>query len=118
MACSSAIYDLCILQRATFKTSLTLTDESGSFLNITSWSFSGSIRENVSAPTVITSFSCSVTSVASASIEISLTPWQTELLTRKKYVYDIIATNITPSPIEVYRIMEGEIEVSLGVTDV
>jgi len=118
MACEYPTIDLCVLQNATFDTTLQLTDQSGSAIDITSWSFSGSIKESVASPVEVTHFSCSVTSVPNATVRITLTPYQSALLTRKKYVYDIIATNMAVTPLEVYRIIEGQVNVDLGVTDV
>lgn len=115
MSCTTAKYDLCINQFATYKTSLTFRDADSNYLNIASWSFTASIREDVdSSP--ITNFNIDITSLTSASIELRLDPSQTSGLSSSKYVYDIIATNLSTSPTEIYRLMEGKISVDRGVT--
>jgi hypothetical protein len=94
-----------------------LTDDTGSFLNITSWSFTGSIRELQDDTTPdIANFSIQITSMQSASLALALYPVSSSLLSKKKYYYDIIATNIIPNPPEVYRLVQGKISTNAAVT--
>lgn len=109
-------YDLNINQRATFQLSLVLTDETGSLIDITGWSFTGSIKNNYSETASVASFTTSA-SVAQSAVIITMPPSETEKLVKRRYVYDIIATDIAPNPDEVYRIMEGKVKVDLGVTN-
>lgn len=116
---SMPTYDININQNATFKFSAQLTDVSGSPIDITSWSFSGSIKAQASdADPPVTIFSASVTDVTQSIVNFSLAPHQTALLTGPQFVYDIIAANHATTPEEVYRILQGKIKVSAGVTDV
>lgn len=111
-------YDININQNATFKFSAQLTDVSGSPLNITSWSFSGSIKQQATDPDPpILFFTTSIADITQSIINVSLTPHQTALLTQPQYVYDIIAANGAVTPEEVYRILQGRVKVSLGITD-
>lgn len=117
MSNRAASLDININQYATFKTSLTLKDGDGNPLSIASWSFSGSIRENFESPSSTNIFfTCSVDSIPSASITLSLPYYMSGLLTQKKYVYDLIAFNVSPNPDDVYRILEGKVTVIPGVT--
>ena len=117
MACTPATYDLCILQNTTFRLGLILTDETGSFLPIVSWSFTGSIREvQDDTTTDIANFTMLITSIESASIAVTLYPVSSSLLSKKKYYYDIIATNVIPYPAEVYRLVQGKISTNAAVT--
>lgn len=111
-----AEYNLSVVQKASYRMTLALTDESGSLVDITNWSFTGSIKETVQSPTAITNFLCEP-NVSQSSVELTLVPEQTTLLNRKKFFYDVIATAHDKTPIEVYRIIEGIVEVDLGVTD-
>lgn len=115
---SQPTYDISINQNATFKMSIQLTDVNGSPLNITSWSFSGSIKENVTDPDPpLLFFTTSIADPSQSVVNISLTPAQTTMLSKTAYVYDVIATNYSTTPDEVYRVLQGKIKVSLGITD-
>ena len=108
-------YDIEVNQFATYKAALTFTDASNVPLSIASWSFTGSIREAYTSP-VIMNFDIDILSVPSASIQLRLDPSQTSTLTGSKYVYDVIAGNVSPNPDEVYRMLEGKVKVRPGVT--
>lgn len=94
---------------------MVLTDPSGSPIILTNWSFTGSLKENYQQTGSTATFTCTVTD-PSGSISITLPYTEARKLVKKKYVYDVIATNITPTPPEVYRILEGQAFVDLGVT--
>jgi hypothetical protein len=113
-------YNIDIFQNATFKMSIQLTNSgSGSSpIDITGWSFSGSIKQNYedSDPSLIY-FSASVLDPTQSIVMFSLTPTQTAQLTQPIYYYDCIAVNYPVAPDEVYRILQGRVKVSPGVTD-
>lgn len=113
---TSTTLDIYVNQNATFKMSFSLTDSaSGTPIDITSWSFSGSVA-TFSDATPITYFTMSVISPSSSSVQMELTPSQTELLTSSYYYYDVIAANAAPVPPEVYRLLQGKVKVNLGIT--
>lgn len=115
---SQPIFDLNINQNSTFKFNMQLKDSSGSVLDITSWSFTGSIKEGKTSPDPsILFFTMSVVDLTASILEAYLTPSQTTQLVNPAYVYDIIATNYATTPDEVYRILQGKIKVSPGITD-
>jgi hypothetical protein len=109
------IYDIAVNQNATFKMSFQLTDSASVPIDITSWSFTGSIKTSVQDTAPLLMFTASA-DVTQSIVTISLTPFQTNQLTTTSYVYDIIATNIAPTIDEVYRILQGKVKVNLGVT--
>ena len=76
--------------------------------------FSGSIKQKLNDTVPLTNFQIEATTTS--SIKISLLPSQTALLTRPEYHYDIVALNLLPAPDEAYRMLQGKIVVSLGVT--
>ena len=108
-------YDINVNQFATFKLPLSFTDVNNAPLDISAWAFTGSVRLSVDTP-VITNFDISIISLASASILLRLDPSKTSQFTSSKYIYDVIAYNVTPNPDEVYRLIEGKVKVSRGVT--
>jgi len=115
---SRPVYDLEINQNATFKMSIQLTDISGSPLDISNWDFSGSIKEKLTDPDPpLLFFAASVVDVTQSIVSLSLTPAQTTLLTSAAYVYDVIGTNYSTTPDEVYRVLQGKVKVNTGITD-
>jgi hypothetical protein len=112
----AGILNINLNQYATFQMGMVLTDPSGSAINLTNWSLTGSLKENYAQTGSTVNFTCTVTTPASGAISISLPYTEARKLVKKKYVYDIIATNIAPNPPEVYRILEGQAFVDLGVT--
>jgi len=110
-------YDININQNATFKFSAQLTDVSGSPLDITSWSFSGSVKQQAIDPDPPLLFFTTSVDLTQSIVNMALMPHQTTLLNQPQYVYDFIAVNRAVTPEEVYRILQGKIKVSLGITD-
>ena len=112
------VFNIEINQNATFKMSLQLTSTGSIPLDITSWSFSGSVKQNYTdADPPLVFFTASIIDVPNAVVEFSLTPYQTERLSESNYYYDFIGTNYSTTPDEVYRILEGKVKVYPGVTD-
>lgn len=111
-------YDISLEQGATYKFNLSLTDGTNP-LNITGWEFVGHIKESavVAAPPVA-SFTIEVLDVASALVEVYLSAEEAEKLTKPRYMYDIIAKNNTVVPLEVYRLLQGKVNVDLAVTGI
>lgn len=96
-------------QGETFKILMTvINDETGVPLNITDQSFFGQIRENYSTDILAGTFNFEkLLPYDSGSIFISLTPTQTEELSQRKYVYDILMTSgsITRRILEGYMVV-------------
>jgi hypothetical protein len=112
-----ATYDVFVEQNATFKMSLTLTNASGSYLDVTGWTFAGAVKEQANTtlpPSAI--FSIAVVSAVSGTIQVTLPASQSAQLTKPRYSYDIQATNTTTNPPEVYRLIQGKVTVNLAVT--
>ncbi len=111
-------YDININQNATFKMSIQLANSGSSSIDITGWSFSGSIKENYTDPDpALVYFSHSIVDFSQSIVMFTLTPTQTGTLTKGMYYYDIIAVNYSKVPDEVYRLLQGRAKVSPGVTD-
>lgn len=89
----------------TFKILTTLENaDTGGYLDITDYTFSGQVRENYTSDEIAATFT--ITKIApfvSGSVTIELTPDQTNSFTQRKYVYDInmVSGSITR------RILEG-----------
>lgn len=104
---------LTVGQGETLKVLVNLQNESGSALDITSSTFSGSVRETYSDPTVNVEFTFeTIAPLTSGSFYIKLTPAQTAILTAQDYVYDVLKIDDS----EVRRILEGPLVVRPSVT--
>ena len=92
-------------QGETFKILATLENiDTGGYLDIGNYSFSGQVRENYSTDEIAASFT--ITKIAptdSGSFYVELTPSDTSALTQRKYVYDVKMTSGSISR----RILEG-----------
>ena len=70
------------------------------------------MRKNYNSSTA-TNFTSSVTNASDGTIQITLTSTQTNSLKAGRYVYDV---EITSSGGDVTRVIEGQLEVTPGVT--
>lgn len=113
------VYDICILQNQTFELPLLFYDDDGvTPLNVTGWSFTGSIKHQFTDTSPVVFFTSSVIDPVSGSIKLYMGAEQTWVLTNKKYVYDLISNNPSGSMgIETLRLMQGKVSVNLGVTE-
>ena len=79
---------------------------------MTGYSVAGQIRKTYDS-TTYTAFTASVSNATGGTISISLTATQTNALKAGRYVYDV---EITSSGGVVTRVLEGQVEVTPGVT--
>ena len=106
------VSNLTVDQGATFNAQIDITDDSGNAQNLTGYSVAGQIRKTYDS-TTFTAFSASVSSATGGTITISLTATQTNALAAGRYVYDV---EITSGGGVVTRVLEGQVEVTPGVT--
>ena len=106
------VSNLTVDQGATFNAQIDITDDSGNAQNLTGYSVAGQIRKTYDS-TTFTAFSASVSNATGGTITISLTATQTNALAAGRYVYDV---EITSSGGVVTRVLEGQVEVTPGVT--
>ena len=116
MSCNEET-NICINQYASYSLPLQFTDGSGSFLDISAWQISGSIKDKYKSTTSVVDFGVETLSLPSASVRLYLTPDQTALLTKALYYYDVIAQISGSSPAESVRLLEGQVTVDPGVTE-
>ena len=106
------VSNLTVDQGATFNAQIDVSDDSGNSQNLTGYSVAGQIRKTYDS-TTYTAFTASVSNATGGSISISLTATQTNALKAGRYVYDV---EITSSGGVVTRVLEGQVEVTPGVT--
>ena len=106
------VSNLTVDQGATFNAQIDVSDDSGNSQNLTGYSVAGQIRKTYDS-TTYTAFTASVSNATGGTISISLTSTQTNALKAGRYVYDV---EITSSGGVVTRVLEGQVEVTPGVT--
>ena len=105
--------NLTVGQGETFKILVSLTDQNSTAINLTNYTFSGSIRETYSSEDKSADFGFeTISPLASGSFYVSLPPASSSLLTSQDYVYDILLV----SESVVRRIVEGKFTVRPSVT--
>jgi hypothetical protein len=100
---------------ADFSAELTLTDDNGLPINLTSFALAAKYSKSYTNATK-TTINISIVNAAAGKIKITLTAAQTALMTSPRYVYDVVIT----APINFggtkTRVIEGLLYVSQGVT--
>ena len=105
--------NLTVGQGETFKILVSLTDQNDTAINLTNYSFTGSLRETYSTEDTSADFSFeTISPAASGSFYVTLPPTSSSLLTPQDYVYDILLV----SESVIRRIVEGKFTVRPSVT--
>ena len=108
------ISNLTIDQGASFKAEIDVKDADGDALDLTGFTGAGQMRKTYSSSTK-TDFSVEFKNPrSSGTLSISLTAVQTNALKAGRYVYDVEITKTSDA--EVTRVVEGQIDVTPGVT--
>lgn len=108
------ISNLTIDQGSTFSVDIDVTDADGDALNLTNFTVQGQMRKTYTSSTA-TTFVSEITNATGGVVTISLTAATTNALKAGRYVYDV---EITSPASVVTRIVEGQVEVTPGVTQV
>ena len=104
--------NLTVDQGSTFNVTVDITDATGNVLNLTGYTVAGQIRKNFDSST-FTAFTGSVSNAGLGELTIALTSTQTNALVAGRYVYDVEITSATSA---ITRVLEGQLEVTPGVT--
>ena len=108
----AAFSELTIDQGATFTVIVTVNDEQGDKLNLTSYTASSYVRKSYYS-TTYTSFNVSISDAANGEITLSMLPSVTANLSSGRYVYDLV---VTDSSNVKTRVVEGIVVVLPSVT--
>ena len=109
------VSNLIIDQGTTFTADIDVTDAEGNVLNLSGYTTAGQMRKSY-ASTTATDFSASIFSEGNGTVRISLSASQTNALKPGRYVYDVEIKKTSTG--EVTRVVEGQVEVTPGVTKV
>jgi len=108
------ISNLTIDQGASFKAEIDVKDADGDALDLTGFTGAGQMRKTYSSSTK-TDFTVEFKNPrTSGTMSISLTATQTNALKAGRYVYDVEVTKTSDA--EVTRVVEGQVDVTPGVT--
>lgn len=108
-----AIYsNLTVDQGSTFNASIDVSDSDDNALALTGYTVAGQLRKSYGSLN-FTDFTASVTNEILGTITIGLSDTQTNSLRAGRYVYDV---EITSPGGEKTRVLEGQLEITPGVT--
>lgn len=86
-----ATYDIVVLQNATFRLELTVTQSGGTPINLSGYTIDSDICR-VADGSILASFTPSITAAASGVFQLELAPAATAGLEAGSYKYDVSAT--------------------------
>tara|TARA_B100001063_G_scaffold192645_1_gene183928 strand:+ start:1087 stop:1434 length:348 start_codon:yes stop_codon:yes gene_type:complete len=110
------ISNLTIDQGASFKAEIDVKDSDGDALDLTGFTGAGQMRKTYSSSTK-TDFDVEFKSPrTTGTVIITLTSTQTNALKAGRFVYDVEITSPGSSGSDVTRVVEGQIDVTPGVT--
>ncbi len=106
------VSNLTIDQGSTFTANIDCTALDGNILNLTGFTVAGQLRKTYDSSTK-TDFTATIANALTGRLTISLTAAQTNALAAGRYVYDV---EITSGAGVVTRVVEGQVEITPGVT--
>ena len=108
------ISNLTIDQGASFKAEIDVKDADGDALDLTGFTGAGQMRKTYASSTA-TNFTVEFKNPrTTGTLTISLTAAQTNAIKAGRYVYDVEITKTSDA--EVTRVVEGQVDVTPGVT--
>ena len=108
------ISNLTIDQGASFKAEIDVKDSDGDALNLTGYTGAGQMRKTYSSSSKVDFTVEFKDPRSSGTLSILLSAAQTNAIKAGRYVYDVEVTKTSDS--EVTRVIEGQIDVTPGVT--
>lgn len=110
-----AVYsNMTIDQGTDFSSSVDVTDADGDAVNLTGYTVKAQIRKTYTSSTFV-NLTCAVSNAAAGIISIALTASQSNAMKPGRFVYDV---EITASGGAKTRVLEGQIEITPGVTQI
>lgn len=105
--------NLSINTSTNFTQTFTLTDDQGTALNLSNYSYESQIRKHPNSSTSV-SFATTALSPSNGELRISLSPSDTANLKDGRYVYDIVLTDLSDNTKT--RVLQGSAIVSKTIT--
>lgn len=108
-----AYVELTIDQGTTFETSVSLTNDDQTAINVTSYGFASQIRKSYYSTNPVANITVSITDAATGNVKLSMTAANTANVKAGRYLYDLIMTDTGGVKT---RVIEGIITVTPQVT--
>ena len=108
-----AYVELTLDQGTTFETSVSLTNDDQTTINVTGYSFAAQIRKSYYSANPVANLTITVTDAATGNIKLSMTSANTANVRAGRYLYDLIMTDTGGVKT---RVIEGIITVTPQVT--
>tara|TARA_R110000772_G_scaffold35266_3_gene85159 strand:+ start:368 stop:703 length:336 start_codon:yes stop_codon:yes gene_type:complete len=110
-----AVYsNMTIDQGTDFSSAIDVTDADGDAVNLTGYTVAGQIRKTYTSSTAV-DLTCAVSNATSGIVSVALTAAQSNAMKSGRYVYDV---EITSSGGAKTRVLEGQVEITPGVTQI
>ena len=110
-----AVYsNMTIDQGTDFSSAIDVTDADGDAVNLTGYPVAGQIRKTYTSSTAV-NLTCAVSNATSGIVSVALTAAQSNAMKSGRYVYDV---EITSSGGAKTRVLEGQVEITPGVTQI
>ncbi len=111
---SPYVVNLSINSGTSFTQSFTLSNESGSALNLSSYEIKSQLRKHPQSNSYVNFITTAVSPASSGVLKLQLQPESTSSLKPGRYMYDIIITNNQTG--EKTKVIEGSAIVSKSIT--
>jgi hypothetical protein len=108
-----AYVELTLDQGTTFETSLSLTNDDQTTIDVTGYSFASQIRKSYYSTNPVANLTVTVTNASTGNVKLSMTPANTANVKAGRYLYDLIMTDTGGVKT---RVIEGIITVTPQVT--
>jgi hypothetical protein len=110
-----AVYsNITIDQGTDFSSSIDVTDADGDAVNLTGYTVKGQIRKTYTSSTAV-DLTCAVSNATAGIVSIALAAAQSNAMKPGRFVYDV---EITASGGSKTRVLEGQVEITPGVTQI
>lgn len=108
-----AYVELTLDQGTTFETSIALTNDDQTAINITGYSFASQIRKSYYSTNAVANLAVSVVDASTGNVKLSMTSANTANVKAGRYLYDLVMTDTGGVKT---RVIEGIITVTPQVT--
>ena len=108
-----AYVELTLDQGTTFQTSISLTNDEQTTINVTNYVFASQIRKSYYSSNAVANITVSIANAATGNVTLSMTPANTANVKAGRYLYDLTMTDTGGVKT---RVIEGIITVTPQVT--
>lgn len=108
-----AYVELNLDQGTTFETTLSLTNDDATTINVTNYSFDSQIRKSFYSNNAVANITVSIVDAPNGNVKLAMTPANTANIKAGRYLYDVLMTDSTGVKT---RVIEGIITVTPRVT--